>query len=92
MGAAAGIIAGGLIFGIFTAYPNDVWPAEILGLLANLVVYVIVSLFTQSIDQPKELFVRADGKPIPVTEKLGLLNPFDKEKLKASDDSTSAAG
>jgi Na+/proline symporter len=80
-GAAASIITGGVVFALLSAFPNDVWPAEIVALLANLIVYFAVSLATQAKDKPNDLFVDENGNLIPLKDNLGFISPFKKEKL-----------
>jgi SSS family transporter len=80
-GAAASIITGGVVFAVLSAFPSEVWPAEIVALLANLVVYFVVSLATQAQDKPKDLFVDENGDLIPLKDNLGFISPFKKEEV-----------
>lgn len=82
-GATAAIVAGvGVWLGGMVVLPE--WPTDLFGVVASAIAMLVVTPLTQHIDPPKPLR-DADGNILPLRDRLGVLNPFDRESRRATD-------
>lgn len=82
-GAAAAMLAGlGVWIGGMYAWPQ--LPADLLGLGASALAMLVVTPLTQRADPPRPLR-DADGNVLPLRDRLGVLNPFDRTSRLAVD-------
>lgn len=82
-GAAAAMTAGvGVWLGGMLVFPE--LPTDLFGVVASAVAMLVVTPLTQEVDPPRPLR-GAEGNVVPLRDRLGILNPFDRESRLATD-------
>lgn len=82
-GAVAAMSAGVLVWlGGMVVAPE--LPTDLFGVVASAAAMLVVTPLTQEIDPPRPLR-DAEGNVLPLRDRLGTLNPFDRDSRLASD-------
>lgn len=77
MGSGLVVWLGGML--VFPDLPTDLF-----GVAASAVAMAVVTPLTQTVDPPRPLR-DAEGNVVPLRDRLGILNPFDRESRLAED-------